>query len=91
MSPTYAMVWSVGGGPRTAGRIDLNGHSLGFESATGLELVRYDDITRVALDRGVLEVQRADARPPLLIASMDSPGALRELCERITAAAHLPG
>jgi len=91
MAPaSYAMTWHVGEGPRHAGRVELGRDALELSSTSppdGQENVRFADIVGVALARGVLRVER-EGLPPLRFLSIDSPGALRELADRISAASH---
>jgi len=47
--------------------------------------VDFDQIVGVVLDRHTLRLRRANA-PELRIGSLDTPGTLRELAERVTAA-----
>jgi hypothetical protein len=85
-SPSYAMSWWVGDGPRLAGRVAVEPEAVALfatvPSAPTLR-VRFAEIVRVALERGVLELVR-HVGPPLRIGSLDRPGALRELAERLS-------
>ena len=77
------MVWWIGDGPRNAGRIELGDESVSLSATTpgaGVEVVRFDELSHVLLDRGLLHVERHGA-PAIRIGSLDTPGALRELAD----------
>jgi hypothetical protein len=85
---SYAMFWSIGDGPRRVGRVELGVDSLSLSATSlgaGNERIRFRDLARVLLEGGVLYVERR-AAPPVLIGSLDMPGALRELAERVSSA-----
>jgi hypothetical protein len=92
-APTYAMYWREGDGPRVAGRIEIDGGSVTLEGTVppvGTRRVGFGDILRVALERNLIRLdRRVDA--PLTIGSLDSPGALRELADRLSEAAAAAG
>ena len=74
MGRTYAVAWKG-----NAGRAELSERGLEL-SARGLtELIPFSGIARLALTRGVLQI---DA---LALRSLDGPGALRELADRVAA------
>ncbi|HEY5294336.1 MAG TPA: hypothetical protein VIJ70_02515 [Gaiellaceae bacterium] len=85
---SYAMTWWVGDGPRQAGKIELDPSGVALTATTGCaraERIDFDQIVGVVLDRRTLRVRRANA-PELRIGSLDTPGTLRELADRVTAA-----
>jgi hypothetical protein len=73
---TYAMAWSVGDGPQTAGLVELDGDRL-ILGDLGVDLA---EIERVGLARDVLWVHRRGA-DAVRIVSLDRPGTLRELAD----------
>jgi len=82
------MVWWVGDGPRNVGRAEIEADELSLSPTTlggGIDVTRFRDLVRVLLERGTLYVERR-AQPPLRIGSLDTPGALRELADRLSAA-----
>lgn len=90
---SYAMTWRIGDGPQQAGKIELEPHRVTLTATTGCalaECVDFDQIVGVVLDRQTLRLRRANA-PELRIGSLDTPGTLRELAERVTAAITLAG
>jgi len=81
------MFWWVGDGPRTVGRVELDGASLSLaatSSGGGTERIGLRELARVSLERGMLHVER-HAEPPVHIGSLDKPGTLGELADRLTA------
>jgi hypothetical protein len=72
----YAMAWSVGDGPKKAGRVELDDDRLTLGDLS----VDLDEVRGVRRTRDVLVVHRRDAES-LRIVSLDSPGTLRELAE----------
>ena len=86
MSASYAMFWWVDDGPRSAGRVEVDDESMALASTTPTSVVqriRFRELGRVLLDRGTLHVERL-AEPAVHIRSLDTPGALRELAERLS-------
>ncbi|MGH3001724.1 MAG: hypothetical protein ACRDM1_03490 [Gaiellaceae bacterium] len=86
---SYAMTWQTGDGLRRVGRIEVG--SSGLElcetgPSTSVERIRYLELDRAVLDRRVLRLCRP-GRADLRVASLDNPGTLRELAERVWAAA----
>jgi hypothetical protein len=89
-APTYAVYWNEPDGPRYAGRVALGpsfaelagGASYGKHS---LHRVFFDEIESVRYEGGRLELRRY-AGVPIRIGSVDGPGALRELADRLQAA-----
>jgi hypothetical protein len=79
---TYAMAWSVGEGPRSAGRIELDADALQLGSRLRVDL---HDVTGVRLQRGVLAVAHVGGEPIHLV-SLDRPGTLRELADLLSEA-----
>jgi hypothetical protein len=91
MDSSYAVYWNEGAGARFAGRLDLEpgcAQLAGRTARGGRTLVRvlFGDITSVWYGRGRLHVERR-AEPALEIGSVDGPGALHELADRLRAAA----
>jgi hypothetical protein len=86
--PTYAVYWDEPGGGRFAGRISLDGACAELEGAASDGRTRrqigFEDIAAVRYERGGLHVSRRDG-VPLWLGSVDRPGALRELGERLRA------
>jgi hypothetical protein len=70
------MAWSVGSGPRRAGRAELDDDRL----ILGELNVDLSEVQSVRRTRDVLVVHRRDAET-LRIVSLDSPGTLRELTD----------
>ncbi len=84
------MFWWIGEGPRNAGRVEVDGESLSFFATSpgaAVERVRLRDVVRVLLDRNALLIERRDELP-VYVGSLDSPGALRELADVLSDAAH---
>jgi hypothetical protein len=73
---SYAMAWSVGSGPRRAGRVELDDDRL----ILGELSVDLHEVRSVRRTRDVLVVHRRDAET-LRIVSLDSPGTMRELTD----------
>ena len=89
-APSYAMSWQLEGGTREAGRVEVTEHGVDFDSPRHAERIRFAELTEIRLAHGLLHLGRV-AKPALIVASLDGPGALRELADRLTVAAHLPG
>jgi hypothetical protein len=84
------MFWWIGEGPRSAGRIEVAPDSVSLSATTpgaGVEQISFRDLARVLLERGLLHVERRTL-PPVHIGSLDTPGALRELADVLSDAAH---
>jgi hypothetical protein len=84
---TYAVYWKELDGARFAGRISLGGGFAELEGGAGdgrhmRRRIRFDEIASVRYTRGCLHVWRR-CGAPLRFGSVDRPGALRELAERI--------
>ena len=80
------MFWWIGDGPRSAGRVELGDASVALAATTpapSIERIRFGDLARVLLDHGTIHVERR-AEPAVHIGSLDTPGALRELAERLS-------
>jgi len=80
------MFWRIGDGPRRAGRIEVECDHLSLAATTpGAETddVRFGDLVRVLLERSVLHLERYGAET-VHIGSLDTPGALRELADRLS-------
>jgi hypothetical protein len=85
---SYAMTWNVGDGPRLAGRIELGADAVELTASSPqgpVERIAFPEIAGVVVTRGVLFLRRV-AGPELRIGSIDTPGALRELADRVSAA-----
>jgi hypothetical protein len=86
--PTYAMSWWLGDGPRSAGRVELSTGRLALAATTPTAVVEHialRDVGAIALLRGILELERPGL-PTVRLRSLDRPGALRELHDRLLAA-----
>jgi hypothetical protein len=87
---TYAVSWLSAAGAPCAGRLGLDGHGLTLTGASKGHPVRqqiaFDEIDDVEVGAGTLQVRKRDGRL-LSIGSLDAPGALRELAERLVQAA----
>jgi hypothetical protein len=80
------MFWSVGDGPRRAGRVEVGADAVDFTATSPdaeVAHVAFRDLARILLESGVLRLQRRGA-PDLRVGSLDAPGALRALAERLT-------
>jgi hypothetical protein len=90
MSPaSYAMFWWIEGGPRRAGRIELGDGFVSLSATTpgaGVDRIGFRELASILLEGGVLHLGRG-GKPLLHIGSLDTPGALRELADRLTTAA----
>jgi hypothetical protein len=91
MQSSYAVYWNEGGGARHAGRFDLEASYAQLVGHTGhgtrrLVRILFTDIASVWYGSGRLRVER-HAQPSLEIGSVDAPGALHELADRLQAAA----
>jgi hypothetical protein len=93
---TYAVYWNDLDGARYAGSICLATSSANLEGGSSdgrraTERIAFDEIAAVRYERGGLWVWRRTGAP-LRLGSVDRPGALRELAERLqsvlAAAAH---
>ena len=84
---TYAVYWNERDGARFAGRISLGGRFAELEGGAGdgrhiRRWISFEEIASVRYARGCLHVWRR-CGAPLRFGSVDRPGALRELGERI--------
>ena len=90
MSPaSYAMFWWIDGGPRRAGRIELDDDFVELSATTpsaAVDRIGFRELASILLEGGVLHLGRG-GKPLLHIGSLDTPGALRELADRLTSAA----
>ena len=87
---SYAVYWNEGElGPRYAGRAELTDSSMKLSGSTFdhrlLDSVAFDDIESVRLSGGRLQVSRRKGAA-LELGSVDGPGSLRELAERLASA-----
>jgi len=87
---TYAVSWMTARGAPCAGRLGLDRHGLTLNGASKgspvTQEIGFDEIEDVRVDAGRLQVTRHDGRS-LTIGSLDAPGALWELAERLARAA----
>jgi hypothetical protein len=88
--PTYAVYWNELDGRRFAGQMALGSSFAELAGATpdgrrSQQRILFDEIDAVDYARGWLELRRR-AGPELRIGSVDGPGALRELADRLQAA-----
>jgi hypothetical protein len=83
---TYAVSWKSAGGKRCAGRLDMDGRELTLTGAASgchiEEAIPFEDIDDVRIKAGRLEIRRRNGRS-LEIGSLDAPGTLRELANRL--------
>jgi hypothetical protein len=84
---TYAVYWNEVDGARFAGRISLGSAFAELEGGasdgrTMRRRIGFDEIASVRYERGRLHVWRR-CGAPLRFGSVDGPGALRELSERL--------
>jgi hypothetical protein len=78
---TYAVWWSVGNGPRHAGKLEVGIlHVLLSGNRSGRTAVPLDDLGSVDYARGELTLGRRWGAS-IRIGSLDAPGALRELTD----------
>jgi hypothetical protein len=82
---SYAVWWNEGKGPRHVGKLEVAPlHALLSGNGAGRLAVPLDDITSVENRRGEVHITRR-AAATLRIGSLDAPGALRELANRLAA------
>ena len=93
--PTYAVYWSESGGPRYAGRIrfgpsfvELAGTAAGGRRS--LARIPFGELASTCYEQGRLSLERRRGTR-LEIGSVDSPGALREAADRLSAAIEVDG
>lgn len=83
---TYAVSWESAGGKHCAGRLDMDGRVLTLTGAAGgcdmEETIPFEDIDDVRIKAGRLEIRRRNGCC-LEIGSLDAPGALREVVDRL--------
>jgi hypothetical protein len=91
MTPaSYAMFWWFDDGARRAGRIELGDGFVSLSATTpapGTDRIGFRELAGILLDRGLLHLERG-GKPTIHIGSLDTPGALRELADRLTAGLH---
>jgi hypothetical protein len=89
MNPSYAVSWNDIDGMRCAGRLDLTDRAANLVgTARGTrcdQTIAFDEIGSVRVERGRLHVDRQGGGA-LWIGSLDGPGALREIADRLAAA-----
>ena len=84
------MFWWVEGGARHAGRIEFGDDFVSLSATTPgptEDRIRFRELAGVLLDRGLLHLERGGL-PSIHIGSLDTPGALRELADRLTDGLH---
>lgn len=80
---SYAVWWKEGDGPRHVGKLEVARlHALLSGGSSRRVAVPLDQITAVEWERGEVLVKRRGA-PVLQIGSLDAPGALREVANRL--------
>jgi hypothetical protein len=84
---TYAVYWTEADGARFAGRVSLGASYAELDGGTGdgrrsRRRIGFDEIASVHYERGLLHVWRRSGAP-LRFGSVDRPGALHELGERL--------
>lgn len=89
MQRSYAVYWNEGSGARYAGRLDLEpGYALlvgrAAHGARRLFRIFFSDIASVQYGSGRIRVERR-AEPTLEIGSVDAPGTLYEVADRLRA------
>ena len=80
------MFWWIGNGVRHAGRIEVEDEHLSLSATTpspAVHRMSFASLSRVLLDRSVLHLERG-GEEPVHIGSLDTPGALRELADRLS-------
>jgi hypothetical protein len=84
---SYAVWWNEGNGPRHVGKFEIARlHALLSANGSKRLAVPLDDITAVEYRRGEVRVERR-AATPLRIGSLDAPGVLLELTNRLASLA----
>lgn len=84
------MFWWVDDGPRAAGRVELSPGHVALAATTPspiVEHIAFDEVAGILLERGTMHLERAGL-PTVHVGSLDGPGALRELHDRLLEAAH---
>jgi hypothetical protein len=86
---TYAVYWTELDGARFSGRISLGASFAELDGGAGdgrrtKRRIRFDEIASVRYERGLLHVWRRSGAP-MRFGSVDRPGALGELGERLQA------
>jgi hypothetical protein len=84
---TYAVYWTDPAGERCAGRVALCASFAELDGGSSDGRLRslrigFEEIASVRYQHGLLHVWRRDG-PPVRLGSVDAPGALRELAERL--------
>jgi hypothetical protein len=91
---TYAVSWDRADGTRCAGRLDMDSRALVLRGASHdcevSEAIPFREIDDVRVETGRLHVSRRNGQS-LSIGSLDAPGILRELAERLTVLAAAVG
>ncbi len=79
------MFWWVDDGPRAAGRIELSQQHVALAATTPtpiVEHIAFNDLAHILLERGTMHLER-HGLPTVHVRSLDTPGALRELHDRL--------
>jgi hypothetical protein len=85
---SYAVWWKEGNGARHVGKLEIARlHALLSGNGSRRLAVALDDITAIENRRGEVQIVRRAAMP-LLIGSLDAPGVLLELTNRLAASVH---
>jgi hypothetical protein len=83
---TYAVSWCGANGARCAGRLDIDDRALRLTGASNgcevREAIPFREIDNVRLEDGRLRIIRRKGRS-FSIGSLDAPGVLHELAERL--------
>jgi hypothetical protein len=83
---TYAVMWQSPDGTRCSGRLDLDRDVMtlngGRNGCKVCESIPLQEIENVQVKSGRLNITLRNALP-LVISSLDAPGVLRELAERL--------
>ena len=86
---TYAVSWLTPAGKPCAGRLGLDRRALTLTGASRgspvRQVIAFDEIEDVQVDSGRLRLKKRDGCS-VAIGSLDAPGALRELAERLVRA-----
>jgi hypothetical protein len=96
MSSSYGVVWREGALPPATGKLELLARALSLDGLVGSRPARreiaYDSVARVRI--GHTTADRLHERPtvvvepthglPVAITTVDQPGAVREIAERLT-------
>ena len=90
---TYAVTWRGTTGVVHAGKLELGEKALTLEGGSARKIVRYDELAEVHVGRGMDErlqgrpalVLRREAGDTLYVSSVNGPGVVVEIAERLAA------